>query len=165
MRDNNYFSTERFDRVIAKTKWCSFVPESVHNMWRLSFLLSIHWAPWDSAWLQCVTSLVHVGSLPIYSSQISITILWPVCRCAVILLIHTKEVVSREVVRVPDLQIESSWNFGLCLIPREHIILAWYYYFLLSHEVVKWKHESPVEIAFSCQRSVQQHIVAMLHKF
>jgi len=78
--------------------------------------------------------------------------------------LHTEEVVSREMICIPDLKVESSWNLSLCLVPWEHVIPAWYDDLLLGHEVVKWKHESPVEIAFSCQRSVQKHNITYTHR-
>ena len=35
---NNYFTAKRFDEVIAKIKWCSFLPHSVHAMQKLNMV-------------------------------------------------------------------------------------------------------------------------------
>jgi len=67
---------------------------------------------------------------------------------------RTEEVVSGEMVGVPDLEVESSRNLRFRLIPREHVILARDNDLFLRHEVVERKDEAPVEVAFSRQRPV-----------
>ena len=70
---------------------------------------------------------------------------------------RTEEVVCWEVISVPDLEVETRRDLRLRLVPREHVVLACDHDLLLSNQVVEWKHESPIEITFSCQRPVHRY--------
>jgi len=63
----------------------------------------------------------------------------------------TEEIVGREVVSIPDLQGEASWDLVLGLIPGEHGLLLGDDDLLLRHQVVKGEDVAPVEVAFTSE--------------
>jgi len=65
--------------------------------------------------------------------------------------IHTKEIICREVICIPDLQVEPGWDLGLRLVPGEQSLLPRDDDLLLSNQVLKWEDEPPVEVAFTSE--------------
>lgn len=52
---------------------------------------------------------------------------------------------------IPDLQLQSGWDFEFSLVPREQTFFAASDYFLFSLQIVERENESPVEVALPCQ--------------
>lgn len=76
-------------------------------------------------------------------------------------LVLTQEVISGEVVSVPDLQREARRDLVFSLIPGEHGLLLRDDNLLLSHEVIKREDKAPVEVALTSQ-GVVVHICVLL---
>ncbi len=73
----------------------------------------------------------------------------------------TQEVISREVICVPDLQREAGRDLIFGLIPGEHGLFLRDDDLLLSHEVIKGEDEAPVEVTLTSQ-GVIVHICILL---
>lgn len=65
--------------------------------------------------------------------------------------LHTQEVICREVISIPHLQVESWWDLVFSFIPCKHGLLLGDYNLLLCHQVVEGVDEPPVEIALTGQ--------------
>lgn len=72
----------------------------------------------------------------------------------------TQEVISREVVRIPDLQRETRRDLVFGLVPGEHGLFFGNNDLLLSHEVIEREDKAPVKVALTSQ-GVIMHVCVL----